>query len=274
MSGLEEETKLLSRVETLKLQESQSVYAKRELPKSQVEMISEIGQVLRVPPHLAYGAFVFEVKSRTKAAMEFFKLSKRLLGQLEVQVLVGERAEAKPEIAQSDEVVSRTGEDSQNALGNVCWTASGSAMEAVDLICNRFNLVVRQLSERQRSRDPFLINDEYDLQYLLHALLCLYLDDIRPEEWTPSYAGSSARMDFLIKDARAVIETKKSREGLDAKKIGEELIIDIAHYKKHPDCDTLVCFVYDPDKLVMNPRGLENDLYETGDFTVKVFVRS
>lgn len=43
------------------------------------------------------------------------------------------------------------------------------------------------------------LEDEYDVQDLPHALLLLYFDDVRAEEWTPSYAGKSARMDFLLK---------------------------------------------------------------------------
>jgi len=42
------------------------------------------------------------------------------------------------------------------------------------------------------------IRDEYDVQNLLHAILKLHFEDIRPEEWAPSYAASSKRMDFLL----------------------------------------------------------------------------
>ena len=40
----------------------------------------------------------------------------------------------------------------------------------------------------------------------------------------------------------------------------DELIVDIDHYRKHPDCDTLRCVVYDPDHLIRNAEGLKNDL--------------
>ena len=36
----------------------------------------------------------------------------------------------------------------------------------------------------------------------------------------------------------------------------DELIIDIEHYKVHPQCRTLYCFVYDPDGCIKNPDGL------------------
>lgn len=65
---------------------------------------------------------------------------------------------------------------------------------------------------------------------LLHALLLLYFDDVRAEEWTPSYAGKFSRMDFLLKNERVVIEVKKTRQGLADKELGEQLIIDVDRY--------------------------------------------
>ncbi|EJF8822134.1 malate dehydrogenase, partial [Salmonella enterica subsp. enterica serovar Infantis] len=102
--------------------------------------------------------------------------------------------------------------------------------------------------------------DEYDVQDLVHALLTLHFDDIRPEEGSPSFAGSSSRQDFLLKKEKIVIEVKKTRRSLGANKIGEELLIDMARYRAHPDCETLVCFVYDPEGWVTNPKGVIDDL--------------
>ena len=42
--------------------------------------------------------------------------------------------------------------------------------------------------------------------------------------------------------------------------IGDQLIVDIERYAQYPDCRVLVCFVYDPDMLLDNPKGLEQDL--------------
>ncbi len=130
----------------------------------------------------------------------------------------------------------------------------------VEQICNRFHLVVSQLRSRHDNRDTLDVKDEYDVQDLLHSILMLEFDDIRSEEWTPSYAGSSSRMDFLLKREKTVIEVKKTRNRLGAKEVGEQLIIDIERYRIHPDCQTLICFVYDPEGQIANPRGLENDL--------------
>jgi hypothetical protein len=143
----------------------------------------------------------------------------------------------------------------------------------IERLLKRFHLVVRKLRDRHDDRQPLSVEDEYDVQDLLHALLLVDFDDIRPEEWTPSYAGSSSRMDFLLKNEQIVIETKKTRNGLGAKEIGEQLIIDIEKYRGHPDCKTLVCFVYDPEGRIGNPKGIENDLNRIeGDLTVKVII--
>ncbi len=105
----------------------------------------------------------------------------------------------------------------------------------------------------------------------MHSLLRLYYDDIRAEEWNPSYAGGSTRSDFLLKNEKIVLEIKKTRSTLKTKQLGEQLIIDIAKYKTHPDCKLLYCFVYDPEGYITNPRGLENDLNDDSkEMKVKV----
>lgn len=87
---------------------------------------------------------------------------------------------------------------------------------------------------RHNRRETLIITDEYDVQDLLHALLKLYFDDVRPEEWTPSYAGKSARMDFSLKKEKTVIEVKMTRESLSDKEIGDQLIVDVERYSSHP----------------------------------------
>ena len=148
------------------------------------------------------------------------------------------------------------------------------ANENIELIINRFHQVARQLRLRYNSRNTLDINDEYDVQDLFHALLKLYFDDVRPEEYTPSYAGANSRIDFVLKDESIIIEIKKSRKTLTAKKLGEELMIDSQRYQAHPDCKRIICFVYDPEGFITNPKGIENDLSkDTNGIPVSVFIR-
>jgi len=68
-------------------------------------------------------------------------------------------------------------------------------------------------------------------------------------------------MDFLLKQEKVVVEVKMTRKGLGGKQVADQLIVDIArYYKGHPDCERLVCFVYDPDGRITNPTAIENDL--------------
>lgn len=147
-----------------------------------------------------------------------------------------------------------------------------SAIKKVKLLCQKFHVVARTLGKRYDKRTALEIEDEHDVQNLLHALLKIFFDDIRTEEWTPSYAGSSSRMDFLLKKEGIVIETKKTRKGLSDKEIGEQLWIDIGKYKTHPDCKTLICFVYDTEGRVRNPKGLESDLIPSSNDQLNVIV--
>lgn len=144
----------------------------------------------------------------------------------------------------------------------------------LNTIFENFHTCSRQLRRRHSNRPTLEISDEYDVQDLLNALLRLHFDDVRPEEWTPSYAGGSNRMDFLLKDEEIALEVKMTRDGLKDKEVGEQLLIDIVKYQAHPNCKNLYCFVYDPDGHIRNPRGLEKDLSNAAEnIDVKVYIR-
>ncbi|HEV8359712.1 MAG TPA: hypothetical protein VGR28_04570 [Candidatus Thermoplasmatota archaeon] len=147
-------------------------------------------------------------------------------------------------------------------------------VDKVLVVVRRFQTVARQLQARKKGREgqTIVLNDEYDVQDLLHGLLKMFFDDVRPEEWTPAYAGGAARMDFLLKKERTVVEVKKTRSGLGEKEVGDQLIQDIVKYGEHKDCGTLVCFVYDPEARIGNPRGLEADLSKMSTEKLTVIV--
>jgi len=126
-------------------------------------------------------------------------------------------------------------------------------------VLNRFHTIVRQLRRRHDDRSTLDVRDEYDVQDLLHALLLSITDDVRDEEGSPSVAGSSPRIDFLLKVERILIEVKMTRSGLTDKKLGDELAIDIQRYRGHPDYDTLVFFIYDPSDTIRRRASMVND---------------
>lgn len=135
-----------------------------------------------------------------------------------------------------------------------------SVDEVLERIIRGLPRAMHPLIHRRKGATAFSFRSEYDVQDLLHAMLRPWVQDIRAEEFTPSYAGSSTRMDFLLPKQRLVIEVKMARDRTHARKVGDELTIDIDHYRAHPDCDTLWCVIYDPDKHITNAAGLVSDL--------------
>jgi len=127
-------------------------------------------------------------------------------------------------------------------------------------IIKNFHRVTVQLAKRKHGRPPYIIEKEYDVQDLLYAFLSIVFDDVRREEWTPSYCGSSKRVDFLLKKEKIIIEAKIASETHNAKDIGDELLIDIAHYKEISYCELLICLIYDPGYHIENPLGFAGDI--------------
>jgi hypothetical protein len=152
-------------------------------------------------------------------------------------------------------------------------TAGSTRVGAIERICARFHVVARRLAERETARNTFAVKNESDVQHLFHALLHLEFDDIRLEECIPSYARKAPRMDFLLPEERLAVVVKKTRKGLGPKKLSAQLTEDIARYETHPDCASLLCFVYDPDGHIKDARELEQEFGAgRGELGVRVVV--
>jgi hypothetical protein len=132
--------------------------------------------------------------------------------------------------------------------------------EVLEILLKGLRRAMDPLTHRRKGAQALSFCTEYDVQDLLHALLRPWVADIRPEEFTPSYAGSSTWMDFLLPRHKVVLELKFVRDRSNGKKIGDELIVDIDHYQRHPDCNHLWCVIFDPDHMLPNAEGLRTDL--------------
>ena len=140
-------------------------------------------------------------------------------------------------------------------------------------ICQRFHFVARQLRLRAEYRSSVSIEDESDVQDLLHALLRLQFDDISTDEWTPGYTNGASRTTFLLNHDRLAVVTKKTRAGLTMTDLKDQVRADIERYRGRGRCTSLLCFIYDPDGRIGNPRGLETELTSTSEqFTVEIVV--
>ena len=164
---------------------------------------------------------------------------------------------------------------SNTSVQNVSPVKPSNVEELIKILIRGLPRAMHPFTHRRKGVATLSINSEYDIQDLLHSQLRPWISDVRPEEYTPSYAGTSTRMDFLLPQHSLVIETKRVRDKSHGRKLGDELIIDIEHYRKHPGCSSLWCVIYDPDKFMANPTGLANDLEgerNTADGSVSVSV--
>ncbi len=240
LQKFDKEIDLLDSMETHVWGVSAEKLIEKEMPKTFITTYPQVPDLI-APPHIRYKAVVLRQMSRISAVEDFIEKAKRILRQIEVRM--------------STKDTLKTREPVENVM----------------LILQRFHTVVQEMQRRRDKRDTLKINDEYDVQDLLRALLKVFFDDVRLEEWTPTYAGAASKMDFLLKQEGIVIETKFD---LNDKDIGDQLLVDISRYREHPNCRTLICFVYDPRRAVRNPKGLERDLSKRSDdhLDIKVFV--
>jgi hypothetical protein len=242
------ETKLLNQIEEFQWGSKPGEYIRSRRPaRILTDNPSIFNRGMPVPPHIAVGEEIVFTMSILASYDEFEKLLQRLIRQLEI----------------------KTTSEGESDPGKT------TAEQPLYNILERFHLAALKLRNRHGKRETLKITDEYDVQDLLHVLLQIPYEDIRPEEYTPSYAGGASRIDFLLKREKILVEVKKTRPDLRAREVGNELLIDIARYRSHPDCKRLVCFVYDPDHLINNPRGVEDDLrsQSTPEMSVQVYIR-
>lgn len=139
------------------------------------------------------------------------------------------------------------------------WGPSVSAL--IDVLTELPAAAAPLTGPRRSNKQSIQVWDEYDVQDFMEMAIRMLYEDVRPEENGPSYAGGSNRIDFLIKDDHVLVEAKVAYKNHGAKKIRDELILDIAHYaSSRPGIQDLVCVIYDLDGSLDNPKGFKKDL--------------
>jgi hypothetical protein len=127
-------------------------------------------------------------------------------------------------------------------------------------VCLRFHSVARQLRLRKDYRPTLEIDDDYDLQDLLCALLKMEFDEVSTDEWTPTYTAGASRTTLLVNRDQIAVVAKKTRLGLTTKELADQVTADSAHYRAQGRCSTLFCFIYDPEGRIGSPKRLETTL--------------
>jgi hypothetical protein len=126
--------------------------------------------------------------------------------------------------------------------------ARRSSLEAVLATIDSFPAALQLLANRPLNRAglPRELDDERDVQWLLHALLLPAVPDLVPEDPAPKLAGAGSRLDFTSRAARLGIEVKHIRERKAVGRMREELMVDERQYQEHPYVETVAGFVHDP----------------------------
>ena len=125
-----------------------------------------------------------------------------------------------------------------------------------------FYMFMEALSEREPDKRATLTHDmlqnmkienEYDLQHLLYAVLKPLYPDIRKEVAEDSGVGT-VRIDLKIPSLYSAVETKCTREKMNLKKLTEEIEADIVHYSERH----IIFLVYDKWKIIKDKVTYED----------------
>lgn len=242
--ALATEAKMLDAVEKMAFRVPLHEYLNANMGGIRTRDSHAASQGIRIPSHLYYEAELAQATTVFGKGDAFLRAASRIVRQVRSQ----QSFLAVREVTMSD------------------------ALSRIVHLAERFHRVVARLRTRHDGRPPFAVKDEYDVQDLFDALLQTDFEDVRREERSPSYAGSAPSIDFVLKAERLGIEVKMARASMTAKTLGDELLADIGRYAAHPDCRTLVCFVYDPEARLKNPRGVERDLQACSSDRLRVVV--
>jgi hypothetical protein len=125
---------------------------------------------------------------------------------------------------------------------------------------DKFTSASKSLSERRKGKPTISLDDEYDIQDVLHVILRPHFPTIKIEEVVSGNDTEKfLKIDFVVSDLKVAVECKCIRDIKHARSITKELNDDIQTYHRHQDCNYLIFFVYDQDLLISNPDTLEKN---------------
>ena len=143
--------------------------------------------------------------------------------------------------------------------------------EQIILALEQFTECVRYLNTRRSEGAKLKLESEADIQDALYLMLRPWITDMVYETPTEKSGNRYAIKDFLAKSARTIIEAKFIRDESHGKQISKELHDDIEMYRKHPECDHLVFFIYDPNSLIPDVTALESEISTHRTYDGKAF---
>ena len=143
--------------------------------------------------------------------------------------------------------------------------------QLVTLICERLPVAAKVLSNRRAKKPSFKLNDEYDVQDLLHALVRAHIKFSVQEDPIGKLAGTkSSRADISIEDIGVLIEVKFVRSPDDQAAFLRQFSEDLMLYSKWAPLKTLLYVIYNSGDLRDREALLKLDGRK--DINGKVFV--
>jgi hypothetical protein len=130
-----------------------------------------------------------------------------------------------------------------------------------------FGECVRYLNTRRSSGAILQLDSEASVQDALYLILRPWVHDLVPENPTDRTGNRFSVADFRSRRLRLFIEAKFVRDKQHGRGISKELHDDIEVYRQHPDCDTIVFFVYDADSSIPDERELRRVIEEPRTYT-------
>lgn len=142
---------------------------------------------------------------------------------------------------------------------------------------SRFDRVVSHLNGRRKGKDPFKVEDEYDVQDLAYALLKPLVPDLTKENPSQKVAGAGGRLDLSSSSLGVVVEVKAALKEGREKEIVRECRDRVKLYSGVPGINWLVFFIYDPehriddlDNVKLGLEGSQHRQDRSGDFEILV----
>jgi hypothetical protein len=134
--------------------------------------------------------------------------------------------------------------------------AARDTVDALEQLLRRLPQTIRQLRTRHGNRPPFRVEDAYDLEDLIRAVLPVQFNDVRCESRTPRY-DSGTRTDFLLKQDQIAITLKWATTRVRDAELAQQLQEDVAYYAHQRTWRALVVLIYNPEGFPMDLRSIQ-----------------
>jgi hypothetical protein len=151
--------------------------------------------------------------------------------------------------------------------------AAADTLTLLERVLRRMPDAIRQLRDRHAGRSTLRVEDVYDLQDFLRAVLHLHFEDVRCERRTPRYSPG-VRTDFIVAPDRIAVCAKLIDAKEDVERLPREVYEDIGYYERQSDSGGVLLFIFDAEQHVHDARQLESSVSGNGAIVARCIVAS